>query len=108
MIGVSTKRPGKSRDASFFECDDLLCALCAKGLTPLLRTPQEQPVHQRPAVRSAAHGPASVRVVKLMFAMGTVQACSGGQPGSVVGLRQRAARAGTTCASETTPLRGSA
>jgi hypothetical protein len=37
-----------------------------------------------------------VRVVKLVFTVGTAQACRGGQPASVVGLRQSDAVEGLT------------
>jgi hypothetical protein len=49
-----------------------------------------------------------MRVVKLVLAWGTTQACSGGQPKSVAGFRQTVAIAGVIWAGETTPLSGSA
>ena len=49
-----------------------------------------------------------VRAVKLVFASGTTQDCNGGQPASVVALRQRERIAGEICAGATAPLSGSA
>src|SRR5260221_12396755 len=48
------------------------------------------------------------RVVKLTLAAGTTQACNGGQPGSVGGIRHRGAVAGESWAGEPTPLGGPA
>jgi len=46
--------------------------------------------------KRAVYVPGRVRVVKLVFTLGTTQACNGGQPASVVGLRQSDAMAGLT------------
>src|SRR5260370_1996663 len=45
------------------------------------------------------------RVVKLVSTAGTTHPCSGGQPGSLVGLRHRLAIAGVIFACATTPSR---
>jgi hypothetical protein len=49
-----------------------------------------------------------VRVVKLVFTAGTTQACNGGQPASVVRLRQSDAVAGLTNEGYTVLSSGSA
>jgi hypothetical protein len=56
----------------------------------------------------AIYGPGRVRVVKLVLTAGTTQACSGGQPVSVVGLRHRDAVAGVTSEGKTVLSSGSA
>ena len=54
------------------------------------------------------HEPGRVRVVKLVLTVGTTQACKGGQPASVVGLRQSDAVAGLTSEEYTVLSSGSA
>jgi hypothetical protein len=55
-----------------------------------------------------AYGPGRVRVVKLMSTDGTMQACNGGHPASVIALRQSEVSALLNCAGLAVPLRGSA
>src|ERR1700675_689358 len=52
--------------------------------------------------------PGRVRVVKLVLTAGTTQACSGGQPASVVGLWQSEDVAGLTREGKTVSSSGSA
>jgi hypothetical protein len=54
------------------------------------------------------YGPGRVRVVKLILTAGTTQACSGGHPASLIGLRQSDAVAGATCEGKTVLSSGSA
>ena len=57
---------------------------------------------------NALYGEERVAVVNSMLGWGTTQDWSGGQPGSVVELRQRLTRALETSEGPTAPLSGSA
>ena len=61
---------------------------------------------QAPALQTNGHG--LVRVVKLVFTTGTVQANCAGQPGSVVALRHNEEVVVETVEASTGPSNGSA
>ena len=88
------------QEASFVTSDENAKCVAEEDL-------KGRPLQENRGAKSA-HGPGRVLVVKLISTGGTMHACKGGQPASVMALRQSEVSALLNCEGLAAPLRGSA